>query len=382
MMLSLRLRLAVIIALGAMVIVIIAANWGFWPFRRGIEVTDNAYVRGDVTTIAPKVAGYVSEVLVGDYQYVRVGQPLFRLEREDYAALVARADAQLAASEAALANNRSRQQIQLASIEQAKARLKSTQALALRAQLDNERALALVDSGAVSISTRDFAKADLSSTGASALEAAAALEMAKRQMGSLAAEEGQLAAQIEVAQADQKTAALNLGYTTIRSPVDGVTSERQAHLGQYVRAGTLLLSIVPHQRFWVVANFKERQLAHIAIGNAVLIRIDALGGRELHGQVESFAPASGAEFALVPPDNATGNFTKIARRFGVRIALDAGDEVGLARLRPGMSVEVSVRELDSRRDGPAPFATTAEGRPLEPAPAGKPMTRVQTQSGG
>jgi membrane fusion protein (multidrug efflux system) len=356
-----RWRTGSLIAVIAVGLVVVAASWGLWPFNGGAERTDNAYVRGDVTLIAPKVAGYVSDILVGDYQRVHAGDPLVRLEAQDYTAASDRAQAEVAAAEAALANNRSRKLAQRAAIDQAKARLAATQALAGRARADHERALALVESGAVSVSARDLATADLSNTGANVAEASAALRVAEQQVATLAAEEEQLLANLAATRADLKSAELNVGYATIRAPVDGVTGERQVRVGQYVRAGTQLIALVPQQRFWVIANFKEKQLAHMAVGDPVDVWVDALPGQRIPGRVEGFAPASGSEFALVPPDNATGNFTKIARRFGVRIALNQGDADVLGRLRPGMSAEVAIRPSGDYRRGPAPFASASAG---------------------
>jgi membrane fusion protein (multidrug efflux system) len=348
-------RTGSLIAAIAAGLVVIAASWGLWPFNSGAARTDNAYVRGDVTLIAPKVAGYVSDMLVGDYQVVHAGDSLVRLESRDYAAALERAQAQVAAGEAALAGNRSRRVAQHAAIDQA---LAAAEALAARARADHERALALVESGAVSTAARDLATADLSNTGASVAEASAALRVAEQQIPTLAAEQAQFDAQLAAARADLEAAELNVGYTTIRAPVDGVTGERQVRVGQYVRAGTQLIALVPEQRFWVIANFKEKQLAQMAVGDPVEVRIDALPGQRLPGRVEGFAPASGSEFALVPPDNATGNFTKIARRFGVRISLDGGAADALARLRPGMSAEVAVYSNAAHSQGPAPFVST------------------------
>jgi|HubBroStandDraft_6_1064221.scaffolds.fasta_scaffold06578_3 membrane fusion protein (multidrug efflux system) len=337
-----RLRLVTLLTVAAMALVVIAASWGWWPFDRGVEHTEDAYIRGDVTAIAPKVAGYVAEVLVGDFQTVKAGQVLVHLESEDYRATLARARAQVAAAEAALANNRVLQSVQRSQIDAAQARVASATALAQRARTEHQRALALIESGAVSASVRDLASADSSSTGAGVAEAEANLAVARQQVRALSTAFQQLQAQADAARADERAAELSVSYTEIRAPVDGVTSERQVRVGQYVRAGTLLLSLVPRQPFWVVANFKERQLARMAVGDPAEVTIDAIPGHRLEARIQGFAPASGSEFALVPPDNATGNFTKIAHRFGVRIVFRSADAAILDALRPGMSVEVSV----------------------------------------
>ncbi len=313
---------------------------GRWFTALQSPSTDNAYVRGDVTPISPRISGYIVEVGVQDNQAVKAGDVLFRIDDSDYRARVDEAAAGVATRRALLVNLASRIGLQHAVIEQAVAALQGAEADATRASREFERTQKLNKSGWASQSVRDRTEAEHLQARAKIAEAQANLAAARQQMGVLETQRPQLEADIAAAAAALKLAEIELANTIVRSPADGWVGERQARVGQYVRAGTLLVAVVP-QDFWVVANFKETQISALRIGDSIAISIDAIPGTMFKGRVESLSPASGAQFALLPPDNATGNFTRIVQRIPVKIALDAG-QPDLDRLRPGMSAAVAV----------------------------------------
>lgn len=300
--------------------------------------TDNAYVRGDVTPISPKVNGYIIEAAVRDNQAVKAGDILFRIDDRDYRARVDEAAAGVAMQHALLANLTSRIDLQRAVIEQAIAALQGTEADANRAARDFARTQELSKGGWASQSISDQTEADHLRARAKIAESQANLAAARQQMEVLETQRPQLEAEIAAAAAALTLAEIELESTVVRSPADGWVGERQARVGQYVRAGTLLVAVVL-QESWVVANFKETQIAGLRIGDSMAISIDGIPGREFMGRVESLSPASGALFALLPPDNATGNFTRIVQRIPVKITFDP-EQPDLDRLRPGMSAVV------------------------------------------
>ncbi|RWD50427.1 MAG: HlyD family secretion protein [Mesorhizobium sp.] len=300
--------------------------------------TDNAYVRGDVTPISSKVGGYVIEVAVRDNQAVKAGDVLFRIDDRDYRARVDQAAAGVAMHRALLANLSSRIGLQSAVVEHAIAALQGAEADANRAARDFARAYKLTKGGWASQSISDQTEADHLRARAKIAEYQANLAAARQQMQVLETQRPQLEADIAAATAALTLAEIELESTVVRSPADGWVGERQARVGQYVRAGTLLVAVVP-QDFWVVANFKETQIGGLRIGATMAVSIDAIPGREFKGSVESLSPASGAQFALLPADNATGNFTRIVQRIPVKVTFDPG-QANLDRLRPGMSAVV------------------------------------------
>ncbi|QMW21591.1 HlyD family secretion protein [Sandaracinobacteroides saxicola] len=328
--------------LGLVAVAIVASAWGFAPMAGEALSTDDAYVRGDVTVIAPRVAGYVDRVLVSDFAHVREGEPLVRLRTEDYVAQVARAEAVLRSREAALAANVEAQQEALAAIEQARASRVAGQAERQRSATSFARGETLWKQGVYTTESLDQARAARDSSAANVIRAAAAVDAAKAHAATLVAQAAGLQADVATAKADLDLARIQAGYTVLAAPADGVVGERMARVGQYVQPGVQVFALVPSRGRWIIANFRETQLARIAIGDRVKVSVDALGDARIDGRVTAFAPASGSDFALLPPDNATGNFTKIVRRFGVRIDLD-GPASTVARLRPGMSVVVSVQ---------------------------------------
>ncbi len=316
-----------------------AHDW--WTNGRFIETTTDAYVGADVTQIAPHVAGFVSRILVTDNQYVRAGQPLLSLNPEDFQAALQHAEAVLQSRQAALANLQARRNLQQALIAGAQAEVASRQAQAAFAAQDSRRYATLALTAAGSRQSAERAQAADQSAHAGVLVSAAALEAANRELVLIDTNIQAARADIAQAEADLRTAQLNLGYTEITAPVSGYVANRSAQVGAYVTAGTDLLSVVPAQGLWVDANFKEDQIAQMKPGDRATVVADVLPGRIVHGRIASLAPATGAVFSVIPAQNATGNFTKIVQRVPVRIALDS-DAQQLGLLRAGLSATVSV----------------------------------------
>jgi membrane fusion protein (multidrug efflux system) len=313
----------------------------WWTRGRFLQSTDDAYVGGNVTTIAPHVSGFVSAILVADNQHVQAGQSLVQLDRRDYQAAYDHAQAVLAAKIAALSNLRARQVLQQSAIRESAADENAKVANAAFTRIDSDRyaRLAVTNDGSRqnaqrAAAARQVAEADMSS-------AAAALAAAQQQVKVLDTQIAEAQAEIAQAQSDLRTALLNLGYTDIRAPIEGYIGNRAAQAGAFVTQGNYLLSVIPAQGLWIDANFKEDQLAHMAPGQPVTVSADVSPGHVLHGRVQSIAPGTGAVFSVIPPENATGNFTKIVQRVPVRITLDPA-ESGLGRLRPGLSTFVTV----------------------------------------
>ena len=329
--------LVVLIGLG-----MYAAHW--WSTGRFIEETDDAYIGGDVTVIGPKVAGYIEEVLVTDNQRVKAGDVLIRLDARDYRANLAKAEGAVAAEEALLANLDATEQLQHAVIGQARAGIDATGAETARSRDDNARYKRLVNSNAVSVESAQRADATFKTAQAQGARAQAELLAAQRQLNVIDTQKQQARAALMQARAERDLAQLNLGYTELRAPVDGMIGNRRARVGAYAQAGSQLLSVVPASGLWVDANFKEDQLARMTAGQRVIVKADVLSGQVFHGRVDSLAPATGSQFSVLPPENATGNFTKIVQRVPVRIRLDPADGV-LGHLRPGLSVTAEVDTL-------------------------------------
>jgi len=302
--------------------------------------TDNAFVRGDITQISPKVSGHVVRVAVKDNQTVKTGELLFRIDDRDYRARLLQARAALAARQAAIANLDAQLRLQRASIEQARASVTEASAEAARSARDSNRARALAADQLIAASQLDQLVSSAQIAATRVVQTRAGLGAARERVGVLESQRPQLEADIRAAQAAVALAELDVESTSVRAPVDGRVSERIARVGQYVRSGTPLIALVASE-VWVVANFKETQLPGMQPGARVDVLVDAVPGTRFHGRLESLSPASGAQFALLPPDNATGNFTRIAQRVPVRIAL-LDPEAQLASLRPGMSATVRV----------------------------------------
>jgi len=320
-----------------------AAKYGYdyWTVGRFIESTDDAFVGGDITVIAPKVAGFVTEVAVADNQVVHAGDLLVRLDDRDYRAALAKADAAVAAQQAALANLDATRRLREAMVAQARAEIAAAAAEVARTHSDVARYRQLASAQFVSQQRLQQADADHKKGIAAADRSRAALDAAERQLAVIDTGKQQVRAALAEAEAGRDLALLNLGHTELRAPVDGVVGNRSARVGAYATTGAQLLSVVPARGLWVDANFKESQLAHIRPGLPVTVTADVLPGESFHGHVVSLAPATGAQFSVLPAENATGNFTKIVQRVPVRIRLD-GDAARLGRLRPGLSVVAAV----------------------------------------
>ena len=322
---------------GAAVAVLAAGSWyayDYWTVGRFEVSTDDAYVKADNTTIAPKVSGYLHEVLVGDNEKVKAGQVLARIDDRDYAVALDQARADVAAAEAAVTSKRAQLDVQQSVIDAAKATLDVDTASATFTKQENKRYTDLAATGYGSVQNAQAAQSRDASALAAIERDKANIASAINQVELLKAELSQAVAAVARSKALQRQAELNLSYTSIVAPIDGVIGNRTLRAGQYVQAGTQLMSLVPASGAYVVANYKETQLTAVKAGQAVDIEVDMFPGQVVHGHVDSLAPASGQEFALLPPDNATGNFTKVVQRIPVKIALDSAS----VELRPGMSV--------------------------------------------
>jgi membrane fusion protein (multidrug efflux system) len=329
---------------GAALLASLGVGWqgySWWTVGRFIESTDDAYVGGDVVVLAPKVAGFIAEVAVTDNQAVRAGDLLVKLDDRDFRAALAKAEAAVAGRQALLANLAANRRLQDSVIAGAQADLAATAAEITRARFDVDRYRALSQDQFASAQRFQQADADHRKALAADQKARAALEAATRQRDVIDTQTRQAEAALAGAIADRDTARLNLGYTELRAPVDGTVGNRSARVGAFATVGAQLLALVPARGLWVDANFKESQLAAMRAGERVTIAADVLPGEMFHGRVESLAPATGAQFSVLPAENATGNFTKIVQRVPVRIVLD-GDGALLGRLRPGLSVTASV----------------------------------------
>jgi membrane fusion protein (multidrug efflux system) len=337
---------------GAAIVVIGGAawyGWDYWTVGQYLVSTDDAYVKADNTTVAPKVSGYLHEVLVGDNERVKVGQIVARIDDRDFKVALDQADADVAAAQAAIASKQAQLDVQQAVINAAKATLDVDKATLTFAAQDSKRYSDLAASGSGSLQNAQQAQSRIASAQAVLARDAANLTSAEKQVDLLKAEIVQASATRARAVALQGQAQLNLSYTAIAAPVDGVVGNRSLRTGQYVQAGTQLMSVVPIDGAYIVANYKETQLTDVRKGQAVDIEVDMFPGHTVHGHVDSIAPASGQEFALLPPDNATGNFTKVVQRIPVKIALDGGNTAPLA-LRPGMSVIPTIATHGSKRN--------------------------------
>lgn len=335
-------RAGVIAIIGVAVCAILAIlyAWQLPPFGGWSERTDNAYVRGRVTIMSPQVSGYVTRVLVQDFAEVKAGQVLATIDDRIYRARVAQAEANVAAQEAALANSAQARRSREVATGSQDAGIANARAQLVKAQADMQRARALVSDG--SISTREFdqTRAALLAAQAGLQQAQASRAIGSQDVRTVVVARSGLEAAVDAARAQLRLAQIDLDNTIIRAPADGQLSEIGVREGAYVTAGTQLLSIVPHN-VWVIANFKEVQTRDMVVGQRAWFSVDALGGAALTGRIENLSPAAGSEFAVLKPDNATGNFVKVAQRIAVRIAIDPG-QARAARLRPGMSVEVGI----------------------------------------
>ncbi len=335
---SLSTYLALTLGIAGATLVLYA--WQLPPFATAIQTTDNAYVRGQVTVIAPQLAGYLDSVVVQDFAEVRQGELLARIDDRIFAQKLEQARATLAAQHAALANSAQSRRAAEARLRQSEANVASAQAAMRTAEANWSRIEPLRERGVVTQTNTDQSLMALDQARASLEAANAAVDVAKQDVQTAIVNRQSLEAAVEGAQAAVHLAEIDLQNTRILAPQDGRLGEVSARLGQYVSAGTQLFSLVPKQ-LWVIANFKETQLAGMSVGQSATLTIDALSHARLKGHIERFAPATGSEFSVIRADNATGNFVKIAQRLPVRIAIDEGQPLA-ARLAPGLSVVVSI----------------------------------------
>jgi len=336
------------IRLAAMVVLGVAALAGaayyghyYWTTGRFLVATDDAYLQADNVIISPQVSGYISEVPVADNQPVKAGQVLARIDDRNYRTALAGARANLEAAQADIDSLGQQIAMQKLAVAEARATVAADKAGLTFANQDYGRYTRLSRDGASSIQSAQKATSEIAVSQATLDHDTAAVSVAEKQIDVLAAQQARAKAALAQQQAALNQAELNVGYTTMTAPVDGTVGTRTLRVGQYVQAGTQLMAVVPLQAVYVVANYKETQLTDVHDGQPVTMEVDTFPGVTLHGVVNSIAPASGQEFALLPPDNATGNFTKIVQRVPVKIMVDPHDPL-LGRLRPGMSVEPTI----------------------------------------
>jgi membrane fusion protein (multidrug efflux system) len=331
--------LVFVVAVG--ILFVVTTRWRRWEGSPGWQTTDDAYLQADITPISAKVAGYVREVPVQDFDRVSSGQVIAQVVEDDYRAAVSLARANVASANAQAEALKAQRELQLANILAARAVVASATASLEQNVRDTARQKRLLQTGSSSTEATEKLDTVRAQLTAQLAQNRAQAESAGRQLGVLAAQQAQLEATVAAQEANLQTADLNLGYTKIVATQDGVIGQRQVKPGQYVGVGTQITTLTPLPKVWVIANYKETQLAHMAVGQKAEITVDSFPDRTLRGHLLAFAPASGSQFALLPPDNATGNFTKVVQRIAVKIVID--DAAGLQdRLAPGMSVEARI----------------------------------------
>ncbi len=331
----------VLIGLGLLAAVAaVISGLGWWTHGRFVQSTNDAYLRADAVTIAPKVGGYVQEVYVRDNQAVAAGQPLVRIDSAAYDAALAQQEASLLGRRADAASARKQIEQQEAAVAEARTQLLSAKVDAVYAEGDAKRYDSLSAQGVEPTRSRDTAHHTRDQALVAVKTREAAVATAERQVATLRAQTAQTSAAIDAQAAQVRTARLNLGDTVLRASAAGRIGDKGVRVGQLVQPGQRLMSVVPTDDIYLVANFKETQVRRIKVGQAATVRIDALGG-EVAAMVDSFAPGTGAQFALLPPENATGNFTKIVQRVPVRFRLKAAPDLR-DHLLPGLSATVSV----------------------------------------
>lgn len=313
----------------------------YWTTGRFLVSTDDATVQAHSVIISPRVSGYISAVLVQDNQPVKAGQVLARIDASLYGAALDQAQAEVAAAEASIANLQQEIAQQRLAVGEARAVVNADDAALTFAQQEHGRYAQLASTGAGPRAEAEQWQANVREKEAALIRDREAVGVAEKQIDVLGTALAKARAMLAEQQAVEQRARINLGYTTITAPVSGTVGVRTLRLGEYVQAGTELMAVVPLARVYVTANYEETQLAHVHRGQKVAISVDMFPGVTVHGVVNSIAPASGEEFALLPPDNATGNYTKIVQRIPVKITIDPHDPL-IGRLRPGMSVEPTI----------------------------------------
>jgi membrane fusion protein (multidrug efflux system) len=330
-------------------LLILFAAWlvHYWTRGRFVESTNDAYIQADQVTVATRVSGFIDQVLVQDNQSVLAGQPLVRVDDRDPRAKMEQAMAQVDQGRASVVQAQAQIRQQEAQIAQSEAQLNGAKTQAKFAERQSARYAPLAASGAETAEKYDQMRQNRDEAEATIAQDAAAALAARRQIGSLKAQILTANAQIEQAQAQVRQAKVDLDATLVRASMDGRVGDQTVRVGQYVQPGTAMMTVVPVEKIYLVANFKETQLGRMRTGQPATIKVDALGGKALHGVVESFAPGTGAQFALFPPNNATGNFTKVVQRLSTRIRIDASPEARKV-LAPGLSATVSVDTYSPR----------------------------------
>ncbi len=343
-----------LLLLGAAVAIVITffTQWSTWVGGRVNQWTDDAFLQANVTPISARVSGYVRRVAVNDYQRVTAGQLLYEIVDDDYRAQVDQAQSNLAAAKAAITTTQTQRDLQQSNIKQAQAQLDRD-----RSQLDNDRTDLrryndLAPVGAITKQTADTQRAKVNQDLAVIADDSARVEAQQKQLVVYDAQMRQQGTDVSAREAALDLAQITLGYTRITAPADGVVGQRQAQPGQYVNVGTQVITLAPLPDVWVIANYKETQLTRVRVGQSATVHVDTFPGTALRGRVQTISPASGAQFALLPPDNATGNFTKVVQRIAVKITIDRPNPLETL-LRPGMSVEATIHTDDPPPDSPA-----------------------------
>jgi membrane fusion protein, multidrug efflux system len=338
-------RIAVLIA-AAVIVVLFATQWNRWVGDATRQTTDDAYVQGDLTPLSAQIEGDVSSVPVTDFEQVKKGDLLVQIDDADYKARVDQAEAALRGAEAAITNIKARKAAQKAQVVAAEDAIRATQADVTRTHDEQVRQRKLLQTTFGTEQKVEQADADADRFAATLARDQAALDAQRAEEAVLDTEESELRADLKAKAATLDLARINLGYTRITAPEAGEVSERGVFQGQYVHAGTQVIALVPLNNLWVVANYLETQLTHVTVGQPAEIRVDTFPGIVVKAHVQSISPASGAQFSLLPPDNATGNFTKVVQRIPVKLVLDPDNPLK-DRLRAGMSVEATIL-TDSR----------------------------------
>jgi membrane fusion protein, multidrug efflux system len=346
-----------LIGAAGLLLIAAAARYGYdyWTTGRFLVSTDDAYVQAHSVLISPRISGYISEVPVDDNAAVKAGQVLARIDPRDYQTALDQARANVRAAQAGTDTLNQQIAQQKLVVEQDRQQVASDQAALVYSQQDLQRYTKLAKDGAGTVQRAQQAQADIREKDAAVQHDTAVVAAADKQIGVFQAQLAQADAGLAQQQASERQAELNLSYTTITAPVDGTVGVRTLRVGEYVQAGTQLMAVVPLQAVYITANYKETQLTDVRPGQPVTIDVDTFPDTTVHGHVDSLAPASGQEFALLPPDNATGNFTKIVQRIPVKIVVDAGDPLANL-LRPGMSVEPTI---DTKPATPVRFPARA-----------------------
>ncbi len=335
------LRVALVLLCGVLVWYV-AGHWNRWTGAQRFERTNDAYTAGDVTPLAAKVSGYIAAVHVGDFQPVRKGDLIAEIEPSDYRAQLLQATANLAAARATLANLANQKDVQRALVRQAEATIEATDADLQRYTLEAKRQHDLLQTR-IAGTPQAVEQADANAQRTMAQKALneAQLDQQRALLASLDVQQNQLQAQVAAAEAQVTLAQNNLAYTRIIAPADGLVGQRQVRAGQFVNVGSQIITVVPLPNIWVIANYKETQMTNVRPGQPARVTVDAFPDLRLNGHVDSWSPGTGSTFALLPPDNATGNFTKVVQRVPVKIVLEPDPALG-ALVRPGLSVEATI----------------------------------------